>query len=67
MSEEEEITVDDVSKGIEIGIELPDWLASKKRCVDNKIEGEVEAITDKAILIDDEWIPKSQVEKVWLL
>ena len=67
MSEEEEITVDDVSKGIEIGVELPDWLAQKKRLADGKMEGEVEAVTDKAILIGEEWIPKSQVEKVWLL
>lgn len=67
MSEEEEITVDDVDKGIEIGVELPDWLAQKKRLVDGKMEGEVEAVTDKAILIGEEWVPKSQVEKVWLL
>ncbi len=66
MEEENEIDIGDVGEGDEIGVEVADWLAEKERIPEGIVEGEVEAITDKAVLIDDAWVPKSQVEKAWL-
>ncbi len=67
MSEEDEVSIEDVGKGEQIGVKVADWLADKNRIPDGIIEGTVEATTKKAVLIDDDWIPKSQVEKTWLL
>lgn len=66
MSEEDEIDIEDVGKGENIGVEVADWLAEKENIPNGIIKGEVERITEKAVLIDDEWVPKSQVEKAWL-
>ncbi|MFW6064915.1 MAG: hypothetical protein ACOC8Y_05005 [Candidatus Natronoplasma sp.] len=66
MSEEDEIDIEDVGKGENIGVEVADWLAEKENIPNGVIKGEVERITEKAVLIDDEWVPKSQVEKAWL-
>ncbi|GEM_PF-3037098 len=65
MSEEDEISVEDVGKGEEIAVKVADWLAEKKRIPEGVLKGTVEATTEKAILIGDDWIPKSQVEKAW--
>ncbi len=65
--EENEIPVEEIDKGLEIRIEIADWFAQKKRLPGNTIEGEVEASTDKAVLIKEEWIPKSLIEKAYLL
>ncbi len=67
MSEESEILIGDVGEGEEIGVKVDDWLAEKKGFYEGKVEGTVEAVTKKAVLIDEEWIPKSQVEETWLL
>ncbi|MFW6040655.1 MAG: hypothetical protein ACOC85_02350 [Thermoplasmatota archaeon] len=67
MSEENEISIEDVGKGEDIGVKVADWLAEKNRIPEGIVEGTVEAVTKKAVLIDDNWIPKSQVEKTWLL
>ena len=66
MSEEDEIDIEDVGKGENIKIKVADWLASKENIPNGLIEGEVERTTEKAVLIDDDWVPKSQVEKAWL-
>ena len=67
MSEDDEISIEDVGKGEEIGVKVADWLAEKNRIPEGIVEGTVEAVTKKAVLIDDYWVPKSQVEKTWLL
>lgn len=67
MSEESEIVIEDVAKDEEVGLKVADWLGKKKNLPNGKIEGKVEATTEKAVLIDEEWIPKSQVEETWLL
>jgi len=66
MSEEDEIEIEDVGEGEEIGVKVADWLAEKESIPNGKVEGTVEATTKKAVLIDDDWVPKSQVEKAWL-
>lgn len=66
MDEKDEIKIEDVGEGDEIGVEVADWLAEKENIPKGTVEGEVEAITDKAVLIDENWVPKSQVEKAWL-
>ena len=65
--EKEEIDIDGVGKGEEIGVKVADWLADKNRIPGGVVEGTVEAVTEKAVLVNDEWIPKSQVEKAWNL
>ncbi len=65
MNEENEISIEDVGKGDKIKIKVADWLAEKKRLAEGMLEGTVEASTEKAVLINDDWIPKSQVEKAW--
>ncbi len=67
MGKEDEVKIEDVGKGDEIGVQLPDWLAEKNRIPHGVLEGEVEAVTEKAVLIGDDWVPKSQVEKSWML
>lgn len=67
MSEEDEIVVGDVGEGEEIGLKVADWLGKKKNFPEGIVEGEVEAVTEKAVLIGEDWIPKSQVEDTWLL
>ena len=67
MSEENEIPIEEVDKGLEVKIKIADWFADKKRIPNSTIEGEVEAATKKAVLIKEEWIPKSLIEKAWLL
>lgn len=67
MSEEDEISIDDVGEGEEIGVKVADWLADKNRIPEGIVEGTVEAVTKKAVLINEGWIPKSQVEETWLL
>lgn len=67
MSEDNEIVVGDVGEGEEIGLKVADWLGKKKNFPEGIVEGEVEAVTDKAVLIGEDWIPKSQVEDTWLL
>lgn len=66
MEEKEEIEIEDVGEGEKIGVEVANWLAEKEDIPKGTLEGEVEAITDKAVLIDEDWVPKSQVEKAWL-
>lgn len=66
MSDDNEIPVAEIDKGLEVKIEIADWFADKKR-IPGTIEGEVETATDKAILIKEEWIPKSLIEKANLL
>jgi len=65
MSEEDEIDIEDVGKGENIKVKVADWLANKENIPNGVIEGEVERTTEKAVLIDDDWVPKSQVEKAW--
>ncbi len=65
MSEENEVSIEDVGKGDEIKVKVADWLAEKKRLPEGMLTGTVEAATEKAVLIDEDWIPKSQVEKIW--
>ncbi len=65
--DENEISIEDVGKGDKIKIKVADWLSEKKRLPEGILEGTVEAATEKAVLIDDDWIPKSQVEKTWSL
>ncbi len=67
MGKDDEIQIQEVGKGDEIGVQLPNWLAEKKRIPNGVLEGTVEATTGKAVLIGDDWVPKSQVEKAWLL
>ncbi len=67
MGRDDEIDISDVGKGEEIGVEVEDWLASKKGFPKGILTGTVEATTKKAVLIDEEWIPKSQVLRTWLL
>ncbi|MFP4051252.1 MAG: hypothetical protein ACLFVB_05880 [Thermoplasmata archaeon] len=66
MSDENEIPVEEIDKGLEVKIKISDWFADKKR-ISSTIEGEVETATDKAVLIKEEWIPKSLIEKAYLL
>ncbi|MBS3782344.1 MAG: hypothetical protein KGY68_07050 [Candidatus Thermoplasmatota archaeon] len=66
MSEEDEIDIEDIGKGENIGLKVADWLADKENIPNGIVEGEVERTTEKAVLIDDDWVPKSQVEKAWL-
>ncbi|MEF8832202.1 MAG: hypothetical protein V5A66_01630 [Candidatus Thermoplasmatota archaeon] len=66
MNEKDEIAIEDVGEGENIGLKVADWLAEKENIPNGKIEGEVETITEKAVLIDEEWVPKSQVEEAWL-
>lgn len=66
MSEKNEIAVEDIVEGEDIGLKVADWLAEKENIPDGMVEGEVETITEKAVLIDDDWVPKSQVEEAWL-
>ena len=66
MSEDNEIPIEEIDKGLEVKIKIADWFADKKRIPDT-VEGEVEASTKKAVLIKEEWIPKSLIEKAWLL
>ncbi len=65
MSEEKEISIEEVGKGDKIKVKVADWLGEKKRLPEGILEGTVEASTEKAVLIDDDWIPKSQIEKTW--
>ncbi|MFW5898818.1 MAG: hypothetical protein ACOCT7_03060 [Candidatus Saliniplasma sp.] len=67
MSRDDEIDINDVGKGEEIGVEVVEWLGEKKGFPNNILTGTVEATTKKAVLIDEEWVPKSQVEKAWLI
>ncbi|MFO8109154.1 MAG: hypothetical protein R6U17_01330 [Thermoplasmata archaeon] len=67
MGKEDEVKIEEVGKGEEIGVKVADWLAEKNRIPEGVVEGTVEAVTEKAILVNDDWIPKSQVEKAWLL
>lgn len=67
MSEEKEISIEDVGKGDEIKVKIAEWLAEKKGVPEGMLTGTVEAATEKAVLIDEAWIPKSQVEKVWIV
>ncbi len=64
--EEDDIAIEDVGEGDEIGVEVADWLAEKEAIPEGTVEGEVETTTEKAVLIDETWIPKSQVEETWL-
>ncbi|MFW6196312.1 MAG: hypothetical protein ACOC5D_03150 [Thermoplasmatota archaeon] len=66
MSDENEIPVEEIDKGLEVKIKIAEWFADKKR-ISSTIEGEVETATDKAVLIKEEWIPKSLIEKAYLL
>lgn len=66
MSEKDEISIEEVGEGDKIGIKVADWLAEKEAIPEGEVEGEVEATTKKAVLIDETWIPKSQVEIAWL-
>ncbi|MEF8874776.1 MAG: hypothetical protein V5A88_08955 [Candidatus Thermoplasmatota archaeon] len=66
MNEKEEIAIEDVGEGENIGLKVADWLAKKENIPNGIVEGEVESITEKAVLIDEDWIPKSQVEEAWL-
>ena len=65
--DENEIPVEEIDKGLEVKVQIADWFAQKKRLPKSTIEGEVEASTDKALLIKEEWIPKSLIEKAYLL
>lgn len=67
MSEEEETSINDVGKGENIRVKLADWLADKKGIPNGLVEGEVERVTEKAILLNNDWLPKSQIEKAWLI
>ncbi len=67
MTEDNEIPVEEIDKGLEVKIKIADWFAEKKRLPNSTIEGEVETATDKAVLIKEEWIPKSLIEKAYLL
>ncbi len=66
MTEEDEIEIEDVGEGENIRVKVADWLADKENIPNGTIEGEVERTTEKAVLISDDWVPKSQVEKAWL-
>lgn len=67
MSEEDEISIEDIGEGEEIGVKVADWLAREKGIPEGILEGKVEAVTKKAVMIKEGWIPKSQVEETWLL
>ncbi len=67
MSEEKEISIEDIGKGDNVKIKVADWLAEKKGLPGGVLEGTVEVTTPKAVLIDEQWIPKSQIEKTWFL
>ncbi|MEF8874225.1 MAG: hypothetical protein V5A88_06085 [Candidatus Thermoplasmatota archaeon] len=64
--EEDEIDIEDIGEGDEIGVEVADWLAKKEGIPEGVVEGKVETTTKKAVLIGETWVPKSQVEKTWL-
>lgn len=54
-------------KGDMVDLELPEWLADREGLDTRFVEGEVKAVTQKAILVEmldgsELWVPLSEVE-----